>query len=101
MVELPRAKKFDGSGIWRNLKSMSLTILKREALKLPKAQRLKLAGVLLDSVPADRLVDEEPLTMAEIDRRADELKSGKVKGISSEIVHAAARRRAGLIKSAA
>ena len=76
---------------------MSLTLLKQEALKLPKAQRLKLASVLLDSVPAD----EEPLTIAELDRRSDEMKSGKVKGIPAEIVHAAARRRAGLTKSAA
>jgi len=80
---------------------MSLTLLKREALKLPKAQRLKLASVLLDSVPVALPVDEGLLTMAELDRRADELKSGKVKGIPAEIVHAAARRRAGLLKSAA
>jgi len=80
---------------------MSLTLLKREALKLPKAQRLKLASVLLDSVPVERAVDEEPLTIAELDRRAYELKSGKVKGIPSALVHAAARRRAGLTKSAA
>ena len=76
---------------------MSLTLLKREALKLPKAQRLKLASVLLDSVPPD----EEPLTLAEIDRRADEMKSGRVKGIPSAVVHSAARRRAGLTKSTA
>jgi putative addiction module component (TIGR02574 family) len=80
---------------------MSLTVLKREALKLPKAQRLRLASVLLDSVPAERAGGEEPLTMAELDRRSDELKSGKVKGIPAEIIHAAARRRAGLTKSAA
>ena len=80
---------------------MSLTLLKQEALKLPKAQRLKLASVLLDSVPAEGGISEEPLTMAELDRRSDELKSGKVKGIPAEIVHAAARRRAGLTKSAA
>jgi len=76
---------------------MSLTLLKQEALKLPKAQRLKLASALLDSVPTA----EEPLTLEELDRRADELKSGKVKGIPSAVVHAAARRRAGLTKSAA
>jgi putative addiction module component (TIGR02574 family) len=80
---------------------MSLTLLKREALKLPKAQRLKLASVLFDSVPAERAIDEEPLTIAELDRRADELKSGKVKGIPAGVVHSAARRRAGLTKSAA
>jgi putative addiction module component (TIGR02574 family) len=65
---------------------MSLTLLKREALKLPKAQRLKLASVLLESVPAERASDEEPLTLTELDRRADELKSGKVKGIPADVV---------------
>jgi len=80
---------------------MSLTLLKREALKLPQAQRLKLASALLDSVSSERPIDEEPLTMAELDRRANDLKSGKVKGIPAEIVHSAARRRAGLTKSAA
>jgi len=39
--------------------------------------------------------------MAELDRRSYELKSGKVKGIPAEVVHAAARRKAGLTKSAA
>ena len=80
---------------------MSLTILKREALKLPKAQRLKLAGVLLESVPIARASDEEPLTIAELDRRSDELKTGKVKGIPAQRLHSAARRRAGFTKSAA
>jgi len=80
---------------------MSLTLLKREALKLSEAQRVKLASALLDSVRTEEADDEEPLTIAELDRRADELESGKVKGIPAEIVHASARRRAGLIKSAA
>jgi hypothetical protein len=58
---------------------MSLTLLKREALKLPKAQRLKLASVLLDSVPAERFVP----SYEEIERRADEALSGKVKMVSA------------------
>ena len=58
---------------------MSLTLLKREALKLPKAQRLKLAGVLLDSVPSER----PGITYEEIERRADEALSGKVKMVSA------------------
>jgi len=80
---------------------MSLTLLKREALKLPKAQRLKLASALIESVPIEPEIDEEPLTIEEVDRRAEEMKSGKVKGIPAETVHSAARRRAGLTKSAA
>ena len=58
---------------------MSLTLLKREALKLPKAQRLKLASVLLDSVPTERTVP----SYDEIERRADEALSGKVKMVSA------------------
>jgi len=80
---------------------MSLTLLKQEALKLPKAQRLKLASALLESVPTELTSDERPLTIAELDRRSNELKSGKVKGIPASVLHAAARRRAGLMKSAA
>ena len=80
---------------------MSLTLLKREALKLPKAQRLKLASALIESVPIEPEIDEEPLTIEEVDCRAEEMKSGKVKGIPAETVHSSARRRAGLTKSAA
>ena len=80
---------------------MSLSVLKREALKLPQAQRLKLASVLFDSIPGHGAPDDESLTVAGIDRRADELKSGKVKGVASEIIHSSARSRAGLTKSAA
>jgi hypothetical protein len=58
---------------------MSLTLLKREALKLPKAQRLKLASALLDSVPAERTTP----SYDEIELRADEALSGKVKMVSS------------------
>jgi len=58
---------------------MSLTLLKREALKLPKAQRLKLASVLLDSVPVERAVDEEPLTIAELDRSATPGRSHEIR----------------------
>jgi hypothetical protein len=58
---------------------MSLTLLKREALKLPKAQRLKLASVLLDSVPAERPVS----SYDEIERRAEEALSGKMKMVSA------------------
>ncbi len=58
---------------------MSLTLLKREALKLPKAQRLKLASVLLDSVPTERAVP----SYDEVERRADEVLSGKVKMVSA------------------
>jgi len=59
---------------------MSLTQLKREALKLPKAQRLKLASLLFESAPAHRPAPSDE----EIERRADEALSGKVKMISAQ-----------------
>ncbi len=59
---------------------MSITQLKREALKLPKAQRLKLASLLFESAPAPRPVPSG----AEIERRAEEALSGKVKMISAQ-----------------
>jgi hypothetical protein len=59
---------------------VSITQLKREALKLPKAQRLKLAGLLLESAPAPRPAP----SVEEIERRADEALSGKVKMISAQ-----------------
>jgi hypothetical protein len=58
---------------------MTLALLKREALKLPKAQRIKLAGALLESAPAPRPAP----SLEEIERRAEEALSGKVKMISA------------------
>jgi len=58
---------------------MTLALLKREALKLPTAQRLKLASVLFESAPAPRSAP----SFEEIERRADEALSGKIKMISA------------------
>jgi len=58
---------------------MTLSLLKREAMKLPKAQRLKLASALFESAPAQR---RNP-SFDEIERRTDEALSGKVKMISA------------------
>ena len=58
---------------------MTLSLLKREAMKLPKSQRLKLASMLLESAPSPRPVP----SFDEIERRADEALSGKVKMISA------------------
>ena len=58
---------------------MTLALLKQEALKLPKAQRLKLASALFESAPAPRPVP----SFEEIERRAEEALSGKVKMISA------------------
>ena len=73
---------------------MTLALVKREALKLPKSQRLKLAGVLLESAPAQRAVP----SFEEIERRADEALSGKVKMISAHESKARIRRLMSKIK---
>jgi putative addiction module component (TIGR02574 family) len=58
---------------------MTFTAIKKLALQLPLRDRLTLANAMWDSVPPMR----EPLTLAELERRADEVESGKVKAISS------------------
>ena len=59
--------------------SRSLAELAREAVELPLQDRMKLANALLDSTPAFR----EPLTLEELEHRAEEVESGKVKPVSS------------------
>ena len=55
----------------------------REALDLPEEARADLAHRLLESLTGDVPLDEEsPEFMAELDRRAEELLSGKVVGLS-------------------
>jgi putative addiction module component (TIGR02574 family) len=59
---------------------MTLATLKKAALRLPANQRVKLANALVESIPPHR----EAVTFEELERRADEVISGKVKAISSE-----------------
>jgi putative addiction module component (TIGR02574 family) len=59
---------------------MTLAAVKKLAIKLSPVQRMKLADALLATIPAMR----EPITFAELETRADEVMSGKVKGISEE-----------------
>ena len=59
---------------------MTLTAVKKMAFQLPEIQRVKLASALLDSIPPHR----EPVTLEELERRAEEVESGKVKPVSSE-----------------
>ena len=55
----------------------------REALDLPEEARADLAHRLLESLPCEVPFDEEsPEFMAELDRRANELLSGQVVGLS-------------------
>ena len=59
---------------------MTLTAIKKLAIKLPLAQRLKLADAMWKSIPPMR----EPLTLEELEARVEEIESGKVKAISNE-----------------
>jgi hypothetical protein len=58
---------------------MTLAAVKQMTARLTKAQRLKLAADLLEeNIPSFR----EPISLAELERRADEVESGKVKALS-------------------
>jgi putative addiction module component (TIGR02574 family) len=59
---------------------MTLAAVKKLAIKLPPQQRLQLADVLYESLPLLR----GSVGLAELERRADEVISGKVKGIPWE-----------------
>ena len=59
---------------------MTLAAAKKLIFKLPLKERLRFADELVDSIPPMR----EPVTLAELERRADEVISGKVKGIPWE-----------------
>jgi hypothetical protein len=59
---------------------MTLTALKKEVLRLPLAQRVRLANAVFESLPPAR----EALSFAEMEERADEALSGSVKMISAK-----------------
>lgn len=52
------------------------------ALKLPPQQRMGLAALLLESLDESSLVD--PKLLRDLSKRAAELRSGKVKGLTTE-----------------
>jgi putative addiction module component (TIGR02574 family) len=66
------------------------TELKTKALQLRPAQRAKLVDALIQTLDKQ---DEEPISLDEMNRRAEELRSGHVKGITMEEMLASARRR--------
>ncbi len=72
---------------------MTLAALKKEVLQLPLAQRIKLADAVYESLPSAR----EPLTLEELEKRADEALSGSVKVIPAEQFHREARALVGKI----
>ena len=64
---------------------MTLSAVKKMTSRLSRAQKLKLAGELLDeSVPKFR----EPVTLAELERRADDVASGCVKAVPGHVFDA-------------
>ena len=60
---------------------VTLTVIRKMAFGLPKSQRVRLADELLE---ASIIPYREPVTLATLERRAEELRSGKVKGISDK-----------------
>ena len=67
---------------------MTLATLKKEVLRLPQSQRVKLVNVLFESLPPAR----ENLTFAERERRAEEALSGSVKMVAADEFHDGARK---------
>ena len=66
---------------------MTLQELEKQALQLPPADRELLAARLLESVHPEGFERMDDETYAELERRWDELKSGKVQGLSADQVH--------------
>ncbi len=67
---------------------MSVKELEKEIMRLaPKEQ-----AYLFDKLSHALEADEEPLTVEELDRRADDLQSGRVQGVSPEEMLASAKR---------
>jgi len=63
----------------------------QKALQLSAAQRARLARILLESLDGEPEENVEAAWAAETKQRAEELRSGRVKGRTSAQVHARAR----------
>jgi len=61
------------------------------ALKLPARERVRLAQDLIASLDKDVDPDAEALWLAEAERRLEELRSGKVRGVPADEAFARAR----------
>jgi hypothetical protein len=61
---------------------VTLAAVKKLAINLPLPQRLRLADALYDSVPPLR----GSVGIAELERRADEVLTGKVKALDADVV---------------
>jgi putative addiction module component (TIGR02574 family) len=64
--------------------STNLDQLTADALKLPQRDRVQLARRLVSTLEDEVEADTEALWFAEAERRLEELRSGKVQGISAE-----------------
>ena len=60
----------------------TMTPVSIKALKLPPKQRMGLASLLIDSLEPTSGVEKKLLR--KLTKRADELRSGKVKGLTTE-----------------
>lgn len=59
---------------------MTLASVKKLAIQLSPAQRMKLADALLETIPPMR----KPVTLMELEARIDEVESGKVRAIPGD-----------------
>jgi putative addiction module component (TIGR02574 family) len=69
---------------------VSFTELKTQAMRLRPAQRAQLVSALIQTLEKD---EEAPITLEELNRRSEDLRSGRVKAVPAEEMLAAARRR--------
>jgi putative addiction module component (TIGR02574 family) len=67
---------------------MSIHELEAEIMRLEPRDQAYLFDKLLHALEAE----EEPLTKEELDRRADDLRLGRVQGVSAEEMMSSARR---------
>lgn len=71
--------------------STNLEQLTADAMKLPLKDRVQLAQRLVSTLDNEVEADTEVLWFAEAERRLEELRSGKVQGIDSDVAFRAAR----------
>jgi putative addiction module component (TIGR02574 family) len=69
---------------------VSFTELKAKAMRLRPPQRAKLVSALIQTLDK---YEEKPITVEELDRRSEDLRSGRVKGVPAAEMLASARRR--------
>jgi putative addiction module component (TIGR02574 family) len=71
---------------------MTISALEKEILELPPRSRVRLAEKLVQSVDGFTSKEVESAWSEEINRRVEEIESGKAKGVSASAAMAKARR---------